>query len=117
MTDQGIAMHTIIFATKRKPGLAREQFAEHYRTIHAPLACRLPGLVEYRQTLLRDDYQWQGQRCDYDAISVYVFTSDIAAEAAWVSPEGVALNEDTGAFIDWDTVISYPGTTTDIYHP
>ncbi|MEU6192229.1 EthD domain-containing protein [Streptomyces sp. NPDC047061] len=110
-------MHTIVFATKRKPGLTREQFAEHYRNIHAPLARKLPGLVEYRQTLLRQDYQWQGQPCDYDAISVYVFTSDEAAEAAWASPEGLAVNEDTGLFIDWDTVIAYPGTTTDVHLP
>lgn len=110
-------MHTIVFATRRKPGLTREQFAEHYRTIHAPLARKLPGLVEYRQTLLRDDYQWQGQQCSYDAISVYVFTSDEAAEAAWASPEGAAVNEDTHLFIDWDTVIAYPGTTTDVHHP
>ncbi|MFJ3802875.1 EthD domain-containing protein [Streptomyces sp. NPDC090088] len=110
-------MHTIIFATRRKPGLTREQFAEHYRSVHAPLARRLPGLVEYRQTLLRDDYQWEGQKCGYDAVSVYVFESDEAAEAAWASPEGVALNEDTLLFIDWDTVISYPGTTTDVHRP
>lgn len=110
-------MHTIIFATRRKPGLTREQFAEHYRAVHAPLARRLPGLVEYRQTLLRDDYQWRGQRCDYDAISVYVFTSDAAAQAAWASPEGIALNEDTGAFIDWDTIVAYPGTITDVHLP
>ncbi|MEU9343807.1 EthD family reductase [Streptomyces sp. NPDC048278] len=110
-------MHTIIFATRRKPGLTREQFAEHYRSVHAPLARRLPGLVEYRQTLLRDDYRWEGQKCGYDAVSVYVFESDEAAEAAWASPEGVALNEDTLLFIDWDTVISYPGTTTDVHRP
>lgn len=110
-------MHTIVFATKRKPGLTREQFADHYRDVHAPLARKLPGLVEYRQTLLRDDYQWHGQPCDYDAISVYVFTSDEAAQAAWTSPEGLAVDEDTGLFMDWDTVIAYPGTTTEVHHP
>ncbi|WP_194903835.1 EthD family reductase [Catenulispora rubra] len=109
--------HTVVFATRRKAGLTREEFAEHYRSVHAPLARRLPGLLEYRQTLLRADYQWHGQRCEYDAISVYVFESDEAAEAAWTSPEGVAVDDDTGLFIDWDTVIAYPGTVTDIYRP
>ena len=112
-----VTPHTIVFATRRKPGLTREEFAEHYRTVHAALARKLPGLVEYRQTLLRDDYHWHGQRCEYDAISVYVFEGDEAAEAAWKSPEGVAVDEDTGVFIDWESVISYPGTTTEIHRP
>jgi uncharacterized protein (TIGR02118 family) len=109
--------HTLVFATRRKPGLTREEFAEHYHTVHAPLARKLPGLVEYRQTLLREDHLWHGQRCEYDAVSVYVFESDEAAEAAWKSPEGTAVDEDTGRFIDWATVIAYPGTTTVVHHP
>ena len=65
--------------------------------------------------LVRPDYQWNGQVPEYDSVSTYVFTDDAAAEAAWASPEGIALNEDTSVFMDWDTVIAYPGTVTAVY--
>ena len=108
-------MHTIVFACQRVPGMSRADYETHYHEIHAPLACALPGLLEYRQMLIRSDYQWHDQASDYDSISTYVFADDAAAQAAWASPEGIALNEDTGAFMDWDTVIAYPGTDTIVY--
>jgi uncharacterized protein (TIGR02118 family) len=108
-------MHTIVFACRRLPTLSRTDYERHYWEVHAPLASALPGLVEYRQMLIRDDYEWQGQEREYDSISTYVFTDDAAAEAAWASPEGIAVNDDTGKFMDWDTVIAYPGTDTGVY--
>ncbi|HWI22480.1 MAG TPA: EthD family reductase [Baekduia sp.] len=101
-------MHTVAFACKRVEGMSREEYARHYREIHAPLARRLPGLVEYRQMLLRDEADGPVVSAGYDSLSVYVFADDAAAAAAWASPEGIELNEDTPTFMDWDSVLTFP---------
>ncbi|MBT8162258.1 MULTISPECIES: hypothetical protein [Arthrobacter] len=38
-----------------------------------------------------------------------------AAAAAFESPEGVALNEDTGRFMDWPSVLTIPLAELGIY--
>jgi uncharacterized protein (TIGR02118 family) len=110
-------MHSIVFVTRRLPHLSHEEFVEHYIRVHAPLARRLPGLVEYRQMPIRRDYVWEGRSAEYDAVSVYVFESDDAAAAAWASPEGVELNEDTPTFMDWDSILAFPGLDTFVVLP
>ena len=110
-------MHTIVFITRRLPHLTHDGFVEHYRQVHAPLARRLPGLVEYRQMPIRRDYKWEGQDPSYDAVSVYAFESDEAAVAAWESPEGIVLNEDTVKFMDWNTILAFPGASFDTLLP
>jgi uncharacterized protein (TIGR02118 family) len=102
-------MHIIVFVTRRLPHLSHEEFAEHYERVHAPLAQKLPGLVEYRQMDIRADYAWNGQEPTYDAVSTYVFESDEVAAAAWESSEGVVLNEDTVKFMEWDSILAFPG--------
>jgi hypothetical protein len=67
--------------------------------------------------LIRQDYQWEGQDSGYDSVSTYVFPDDATAEAAWASPAGEALRVDTPLFMDWDAVVSYPGTDTVVYLP
>jgi uncharacterized protein (TIGR02118 family) len=110
-------VHTIVFATRRLPHLTHEDFVRHYQEVHAPLAQALPGLVEYRQMPIRTDLEWNGQEARYDAVSVYVFASDEAASAAWESPQGVELNEDTVCFMDWDSILAFPGHDTLLYGP
>ena len=110
-------MHTIVFATRRLPHLTHEEFVEHYEEVHAPLARKLPGLVEYRQMAIRTDHQWNGQKAEYDAVSVYVFQSDEAAAKAWESPQGVELNEDTVRFMDWNAILAFPGIDVRVLTP
>jgi uncharacterized protein (TIGR02118 family) len=110
-------VHTIVFVTRRLPHLTHDEFVRHYVQIHAPLAQTLPGLVEYRQMPVPRDYAWNGQDPTYDAVSVYVFESDEAAVAAWASPEGVALNEDTMKFMQWDSILTFPGTSFRVFAP
>jgi uncharacterized protein (TIGR02118 family) len=110
-------MHTVVFITKRVDGMTHDEFVAHYEQIHAPLARELPGLIEYRQLPIRRDYEWNGQPADYDAVSVYVFESDDAAAAAWASPAGVAVNEDTVKFMHWDSILAFPGTDTSVHQP
>lgn len=103
-------VHTIVFVTKRRPELSLEEFTQHYREIHGPLARNLPGLVAYEQRLVRHEGPRSNEAPDYDAVSTYVFESDEAAEAAWSSPEGMLVQEDTGRFMDWTTVMALPVT-------
>ncbi|MGA9914079.1 EthD domain-containing protein [Paraburkholderia sp.] len=106
-------MHTIAFLFKRKPGMTREAFDHHYKEIHAPIAARLPGLVEYRHYPARE-----ANRGDvhahvphgFDALSVYTFESEEAAAAAWNSPENGPVQTDTLLFIDVETMITLPLT-------
>lgn len=50
-------MHTIAFLFKRKPGMTREEFEHHYKVVHAPIAAKLPGLLEYRHYPVREEYR------------------------------------------------------------
>ncbi|WP_321893215.1 EthD domain-containing protein [Paraburkholderia tropica] len=104
-------MHTIAFLFKRKPGLTREEFEHHYKEVHAPIAARLPGLVEYRHYPVREANQGDVHAhippC-FDALSVYSFESVEAAEAAWNSAENGPVQTDTLKFIDVETMITLP---------
>jgi uncharacterized protein (TIGR02118 family) len=112
-----VGEHSIVFVTRRLPHLTHEEFVRHYEEVHAPLAQQLPGLVEYRQMPIRADYEWNGQQTRFDAVSVYVFESDEAATAAWASPEGVAVNEDTVIFMEWESILAFPGHSFQSYGP
>jgi uncharacterized protein (TIGR02118 family) len=109
--------HSIVFVTRRLAHLTHDDFVRHYEHVHAPLARKLPGLVEYRQMPIRSDYLWNEQAPAYDAVSIYVFESDEAAAASWESPEGVALNEDTVTFMDWDSILAFPGIAFQTFTP
>lgn len=110
-------MHTIVFAVKRLPHLTHEEYLRHYTEVHGPLARKMPGLIEYRQMPIRQDYQWNGQIAEYDSISIYVYESDEAAAAADASPQGLALKEDTMKIMDFDAVLSFPGLQFAVYDP
>jgi uncharacterized protein (TIGR02118 family) len=101
-------MHRNIFVTTLKPGLALGHYLEHYHTTHFQLAIKMPGLVAYRQMPIQHEGPRSDEAPDYDAVSEYVFDSDEAAEASRASAEGQAIQEDTGKFIDWPSVISLP---------
>jgi hypothetical protein len=103
---------------KRKPGMSREAFREHYETRHIPLGAKFIGhlLVEFSRhypgtmsDFASDD--WGTGRmsgvdveCGYDAISIYRFR-DEAAVAEMVEilkrPDvSHALSEDENRFLD-----------------
>lgn len=106
-------MYTIAFLTRRVDGMSEEEFFEHYRTTHFELSSALPGLVSYQQAAIAPfDGAWPASEAvaGYDALSLYAFESKEAAEEAFASPAGVAVNEDTPLFMDWATVIGVPST-------
>jgi uncharacterized protein (TIGR02118 family) len=106
-------MHTIAFLFKRRPGMSLDEFHRHYEKIHGPIARTLPGLVEYRQYPIRSvglgDVHFK-DASGFDGLSIYVFESPEAANAAWQSSENQPVQEDTLQFIDLDTMITLPVT-------
>lgn len=109
-------MFKIVFLTKRKAGVSESQYFRHYADIHFPLAVALPGLLAYyQQPLVHGGWNGTDSFPTYDALSEYTFETKGAAEQAFASPQGAALNEDTGHFIDWDTVLSIPVTVQQSY--
>ncbi|WP_321883361.1 EthD domain-containing protein [Paraburkholderia bannensis] len=104
-------MHSIAFLFKRTPGMTPDEFEHHYKNVHGPIAAQLPGLKEYRQYPIRKANEGDVHAHippDFDALSVYVFESTEAAEAAWESPENREVQIDTLKFIDVETMITLP---------
>ncbi|WP_411345387.1 EthD domain-containing protein [Paenibacillus sp. WLX1005] len=104
--------HTLVAVIRRKSGITLEEFHAHYEHIHAPLASQLPGLLSYRQHPTRPPGQGDGpylpSELPYDAVSIFIFENAAAAEAAWISPEGQRLDEDTLTFIDTQDQLIIP---------
>ena len=105
-------MHSIMFVFKRKKGMSLEEFHHHYEHTHANISRRLPGLVEYQQHPIRKagigDGAYASDFNAYDAISLYTFENPEAAEKAWLSEGGLALEEDTQLLIDTDDMLTLP---------
>lgn len=105
-------MHSIMFVFKRKKGLSLEAFHNHYEHVHAEIAERLPGLVEYQQHPTRPagngDGAYAPQFNAYDAVSLYTFADAEAAEKAWLSEVGQELETDTRLLIDTEDMLTLP---------
>jgi uncharacterized protein (TIGR02118 family) len=74
----------------RKPGLATEQFRQHWREVHGPLAAKLPGLRRYHQNYILGSPQRdpKGAQSDWrlDGISELWF-DDPATMRAAIAPD------------------------------
>ncbi|BCW58611.1 EthD family reductase [Arthrobacter sp. StoSoilB20] len=104
-----MSLFKIVFLTRRKAGVSESKYLRHYSEVHFQLAVALPGLLAYyQQPILHGGWNATDSFPDYDALSEYSFETREAAERAFASAQGAALNEDTGYFIDWDTVLSIP---------
>lgn len=104
-------MFSLTFLTRRLPHLTLDQFVEHYRGIHFELGSQLPGLISYQQSVLlktHDGWPMPHFLAEWDALSIYTFESREAAERAFASDIGQTLNEDTGQFMQWESVLSLP---------
>jgi uncharacterized protein (TIGR02118 family) len=91
------------FATGlRKPGTTVEQFQEHWRTLHAEAVLALDGLAAYTQNhlvLRADGTPWLPWPAT-DACAEISFPSVEAMDAAFASPDAVAVRADSALFIE-----------------
>lgn len=108
-------VYSLAFLTRPKPGVSEQEFFDHYTQIHRPLAEQLPSLLSYRQTRINKTGYRSEDAIEYCAFSEYVFTSAMAAEQAWKSPEAKALDQDAALFMDGATVLTMPLTELGTY--
>ncbi|WP_024367079.1 EthD domain-containing protein [Arthrobacter sp. TB 26] len=99
MTTGKVRNFTLL--TKRDD-LTLEQFRDHWRAVHAPIAAELPGLLSYTQHHVTDT----GERATFpapermvDGIVEMTFESREAMDAALSGSVGLALVEDAANFM------------------
>ena len=81
----------------KQPGMSGEEFREYWRTTHAPIAAKMPGLRSY--------VQYHGLETDEGepavaGIAELHFDSPEAMQEAFASPEGEAAVADLPNFSD-----------------
>ena len=92
-------MVKVVTYFKRKPGMSVDDFQQHWRTAHAELIVRLPGIRGYVQSHLLDSAYRKGEpMCDAVAESYFDDTQAIKALAS--TPEYGAVLADEPNFID-----------------
>lgn len=89
-----------IFILKRKPGMSVEAFQEYWRTLHGPLAAKIPGIRRYVQCHTRLSAYRAGSRPLYDGVAELWFDNTEAIRQSNNSSEYAATRADEPNFID-----------------
>lgn len=111
-------MIAMILLLKRKPGMTRQQFRQHYETSHVMLAKKHLGHLfhDYRRHYVGDVIAMRGEEVvvngveegAYDVITKIVFKDQAALDEFWriyAIPEVFAeLRADEQAFLDMPTM-------------
>jgi len=82
----------------KRADLSMQEFRNHLRGIHGPLAIKLPGVRKYVQNFPVPDSNRAAP--SWDAIVELYFDDWPAMEAAWASPEGAASDANSSLFLD-----------------
>ena len=85
-------MLKFIVVLYKRQDLSAEHFRNYFRTVHGPLAERLPDLRRYVQNFVAEDAH--RKHPGWDAVVELYFDDRASMEAAWASPEGIAATED-----------------------
>jgi uncharacterized protein (TIGR02118 family) len=91
-------MHRVLFAIYRKPELTYDQFLEHYRDVHLPIARRLPNLRRYE--IFPVEPGPDAAAGAPDAFALMVFDSAEEFERLLATPEMAEAVADNLTFID-----------------
>ena len=95
-------MIKIIVIFKRRPGLSRADFEQHWITVHGPLVCRLPGLRRYVQSqTIAGGYRNGEPACD--GVAELWFDDTAALRALTESAELRAVMADEKNLMDQAT--------------
>ncbi|MFO1314574.1 MAG: EthD domain-containing protein [Burkholderiales bacterium] len=98
-------MVKMVIFFKRKPGMTVEAFQEHWRTVHAGIIARLPGLRRYVQShVLPSGYRKSEPA--YDAVAESSFDDTQAMKSLVGTPEYAEVLADEPNFIDRATMQS-----------
>lgn len=89
----------IVAIVKRKPGMAVDAFQEYWRTRHAEVVRRLPGVRRYVQSHTLPAGYRKGEPA-WDGIAELWFESPEALRALRGTPEQAAVDADEARFLD-----------------
>lgn len=90
-----------LYIASRKPGLAHDEFFQHWFEVHGELGARVPGLRRYVQNhAIREAYPLRAMT--HDGFSELWFDDMDALQRARSSPEWAKLSE------DGQTLFTYP---------
>jgi uncharacterized protein (TIGR02118 family) len=84
---------------RRRPGVSVAAFQEHWRTTHASLVARLPGLRRYVQNHTHES-GYHKHEPDYDGVAEAWFDDAKALRELLRTPEYEAVRDDEARFID-----------------
>ena len=92
-------MVKVVIFFKRRPGMSVADFQHHWRTAHADIIVRLPGIRRYVQShVLASAYRKGEPLCD--AVAESYFDDTQATKALSMTPEYAAVLADEANFID-----------------
>jgi len=92
-------MVKIVIFFKRKPGMSVEDFQKHWRTTHADIIVKLPGIKRYKQSHVLTSAYRKGEPA-YDAVAESYFESTQAMKDLARTPFYAAVLADEPNFID-----------------
>ncbi|HXD43239.1 MAG TPA: EthD family reductase [Ramlibacter sp.] len=92
-------MVKIIIFFKRKPGMSVEDFQKYWRTNHAGLVVKLPGIRRYKQSHVLASAYRKGEPV-YDGVAESWFDSTEAMKELSKTPEYATVLADEPNFID-----------------
>jgi uncharacterized protein (TIGR02118 family) len=95
---EGDTVVKVVVLLPRRSDLSREDFERYLRDTHVPLLVRLPGLRRLVLNWVLPDPN--GPAPAYDAVGEDWFDDGQALSAAFASPEGKAVADDTPNFLD-----------------
>lgn len=91
-------MLKFVVVLHKRSELSDAQFRDFLRSVHGPMALRLPGLRKYVQNYPAADPNRPAPH--WNAIVELYWDNREAMEAAWVAPEGQRATADLEAFAD-----------------
>jgi len=94
------AMVKLVEFITRKPGVDVEAFQKYWRTIHGPLAARIPMIRRYVQCHTRPSAYRAGRQPLYDGVAEVWADSTDALRESEKTPEYAAVLADEPNFID-----------------
>ncbi len=83
----------------RRPGMAVDEFQRYWRTVHGPLAARIPVLRRYVQSHTRPSAYAGGRTPRYDGVAITWFDSTQAMRESAATPEYATTRADEPRFV------------------
>lgn len=96
-------MFVVMGLIKKKEGMTKEEFSNHWLNVHGPLAKKMPGVKGYVQNHVVYAQQFDiadAKGTYYDGISMLWYDSEEARIACQNSPEFAAVKEDEKNFME-----------------